>query len=48
MLVMEVSDKDECKIALNSYEQLLSNNDICEGNCVRGKSCPTGAIIAYS
>lgn len=42
-LVMEVSDKDECTMALSSYEQLLSNNHICEGNCARGQSCPTGA-----
>lgn len=41
-LVMEVSDKDECTMALSSYEQLLSNNYICEGNCARGQSCPTG------
>lgn len=43
-LVMEISDKDVCTSALNSYKQLLMNNDICEGNCVRGQSCPTGAM----
>lgn len=43
-LVMEISDKDECTSALNSYKQLLMNKDICEGNCVRGQSCPTGAM----
>lgn len=39
---MEVSDKDECTVALSSYERLLSNKDICEGDCVRGQNCPTG------
>lgn len=47
-LAMEVSDKDLCTVALNSYEQLLLNNDICEGNCVRGQSCPTGANAKYT
>lgn len=46
-LAMEMTDKDECTIALNSYEQLLSNNDICEGNCSRGQSCPTGALTQF-
>lgn len=41
-LAMETSDKQQCTVALSSYEQLLSNNDICEGNCTRGRHCPTG------
>ncbi|XP_031630509.1 dual specificity protein phosphatase 12 [Contarinia nasturtii] len=45
-LSMELSDKNLCTVALNSYEQLLLNNDICEGNCVRGQSCPTGVCNA--
>lgn len=44
-LAKEVSDKDECTIALHSYERLLSNKDICEGDCVRGQNCPTGGAI---
>lgn len=42
-LAMETSDKYQCTVALSSYEQLLSNNDICEGNCAKGRQCPTGA-----
>ncbi|XP_055312819.1 mucin-5AC [Sitodiplosis mosellana] len=45
-LTMESLDKDECAVALTSYQQLLLNNDICEGNCVRGQSCPTGVCNA--
>lgn len=41
-LSMEVTDKDECTIALSSYERLLSNKDICEGDCAPGENCPTG------
>lgn len=46
-LAMELLDKDECALALNCYEQLLSNKDICEGNCARGQSCPTGALTQF-
>lgn len=41
-VAMETSDKHQCTIALTSYERLLSNNDICEGNCAKGRHCPTG------
>lgn len=47
-LAMETSDKYQCIVALSSYEQLLSNNDICEGNCARGRQCPTGVGSLYS
>lgn len=46
-MAMELSDKNECEIALSSYEELLSNKHICEGNCVRGDNCPTGANVTY-
>lgn len=46
-LVLGISDRDQCSHALNSYEQLLSNKDICEGNCSRGERCPTGGISFY-
>ena len=48
-LALEVPDRHSCSTALTSYERLLLNRDICEGNCVRGSSCPTGATssIAY-
>ncbi|XP_055383576.1 dual specificity protein phosphatase 15 isoform X2 [Condylostylus longicornis] len=39
---LEESDREKCMIALNSYEELLQNRDICEGNCNRGEKCPTG------
>ncbi|KAG4078955.1 hypothetical protein HA402_010907 [Bradysia odoriphaga] len=41
-LALGVSDMDQCSNALSSYEELLSNKDICEGNCSRGQTCPTG------
>lgn len=44
---MEDSDRSQCAIALNSYAELLSNKDICEGNCARGQSCPTGGVAFY-
>lgn len=44
---MEMSDRNECSIALSSYEELLSNKNICEGNCVRGDNCPTGSSLSY-
>lgn len=45
---MENTDKDECILALTSYQQLLLNRDICEGDCARGQNCPTGCkFIVY-
>lgn len=41
------NDRQECNLALNNYEELLSNRDICEGNCSRGQDCPTGGIAFY-
>ena len=42
---LEKLDRAKCMSALDNYEELLQNRDICEGNCVRGEKCPTGAII---
>lgn len=42
-ITMELSDRDECSLALNSYQRLLMNRDICEGDCSRGQNCPTGS-----
>lgn len=36
------SDREQCALALTNYRELLSNRDICEGDCVRGQECPTG------
>uniref|UniRef100_A0A1B0C9F7 Dual specificity protein phosphatase 15 n=1 Tax=Lutzomyia longipalpis TaxID=7200 RepID=A0A1B0C9F7_LUTLO len=41
-LALELHDRQQCSDALNNYEELLSNKDICEGHCVRGEVCPTG------
>ncbi|XP_055706125.1 dual specificity protein phosphatase 15 isoform X2 [Phlebotomus papatasi] len=41
-LALELTDRQQCNDALNNYEELLSNKDICEGHCVRGEVCPTG------
>lgn len=46
-LALGVSDMDQCSNALTNYEELLSNKDICEGNCSRGQSCPTGGVAFY-
>lgn len=46
-MAMALTDRSECAVALNSYEELLSNKHICEGNCVRGDNCPTGANVSY-
>lgn len=42
---LEKLDRAKCMSALDNYEELLQNRDICEGNCVRGEKCPTGALI---
>ncbi|XP_065361145.1 LOW QUALITY PROTEIN: protein phosphatase Slingshot [Calliphora vicina] len=39
---LEQLDRAKCLSALDNYEELLQNKDICEGNCVRGEKCPTG------
>lgn len=46
-MAMGTSDIEQCAKALNNYEQLLSNRDICEGNCSRGENCPTGGVSFY-
>ncbi|XP_036326051.1 uncharacterized protein LOC118739047 isoform X2 [Rhagoletis pomonella] len=42
---LEQLDRSKCSAALDNYQELLQNKDICEGNCVRGEKCPTGAMI---
>lgn len=41
-LGLGASDMSQCSTALSCYQQLLTNKDICEGNCARGQNCPTG------
>ncbi|XP_013110969.2 serine/arginine repetitive matrix protein 2 isoform X1 [Stomoxys calcitrans] len=41
-MALEKLDRIKCMAALDNYEELLQNRDICEGNCVRGEKCPTG------
>ncbi|CAD7006179.1 unnamed protein product [Ceratitis capitata] len=42
---LEQLDRSKCSAALDNYQELLQNRDICEGNCTRGEKCPTGAMI---
>lgn len=44
-MALEKLDRMKCMAALDNYEELLQNRDICEGNCVRGEKCPTGALV---
>ncbi|XP_032598955.1 dual specificity protein phosphatase PHS1 isoform X3 [Drosophila grimshawi] len=43
---LEQLDRVKCGMALDNYQELLQNRDICEGNCSRGQKCPTGASLA--
>ncbi|XP_041563923.1 tyrosine-protein phosphatase YVH1 isoform X3 [Drosophila elegans] len=40
---LEQLDRTKVVTALDNYQELLQNRDICEGNCSRGEKCPTGA-----
>ncbi|XP_070135788.1 uncharacterized protein [Drosophila bipectinata] len=40
---LEQLDRIKVVTALDNYQELLQNKDICEGNCSRGEKCPTGA-----
>ncbi|XP_046868117.1 dual specificity protein phosphatase 15 isoform X3 [Drosophila willistoni] len=40
---LEQLDRLKVVMALDNYQELLQNRDICEGNCSRGEKCPTGA-----
>lgn len=42
---LEQLDQVKCGLALDNYQELLQNKDICEGNCSRGEKCPTGANL---
>ncbi|KAH8379483.1 hypothetical protein KR009_005277, partial [Drosophila setifemur] len=39
---LEQLDRVKVGTALDNYQELLQNRDICEGNCSRGEKCPTG------
>ncbi|KAH8270278.1 hypothetical protein KR018_006470, partial [Drosophila ironensis] len=39
---LEQLDRMKVVTALDNYQELLQNRDICEGNCSRGEKCPTG------
>jgi atypical dual specificity phosphatase len=41
-LALQLSDLDYCNTALESYNVLITNKDICNGECKRGENCPTG------
>ncbi|KFB47441.1 hypothetical protein ZHAS_00015387 [Anopheles sinensis] len=41
-LALEVTDREQCYLALDYYEELLVSKDVCEGHCKFGKDCPTG------
>lgn len=42
---LEQLDRIKCGLALDNYQELLQNRDICEGKCSRGEKCPTGASL---
>ena len=37
-------DKEQCFVALDTYEALLLSKTLCEGHCNFGKDCPTGRL----
>uniref|UniRef100_A0A182QDZ6 Dual specificity protein phosphatase 15 n=1 Tax=Anopheles farauti TaxID=69004 RepID=A0A182QDZ6_9DIPT len=41
-LALESSDKEQCYLALDYFEELLESKGVCEGHCKFGKDCPTG------
>uniref|UniRef100_A0A8W7P5Q4 Dual specificity protein phosphatase 15 n=1 Tax=Anopheles coluzzii TaxID=1518534 RepID=A0A8W7P5Q4_ANOCL len=41
-LALELTDKEQCYLALDYYEELLESKGVCEGHCKFGKDCPTG------
>uniref|UniRef100_A0A182MH32 Dual specificity protein phosphatase 22 n=1 Tax=Anopheles culicifacies TaxID=139723 RepID=A0A182MH32_9DIPT len=41
-LALESTDKEQCYLALDYYEELLESKGVCEGHCKFGKDCPTG------
>lgn len=45
---LEQLDRLKCGMALDNYQELLQNKDICEGNCSRGEKCPTGGCLPYT
>lgn len=44
---LEQLDRLKVATALDNYQELLQNRDICEGNCSRGEKCPTGANVVF-
>uniref|UniRef100_A0A182NPG0 Dual specificity protein phosphatase 22 n=1 Tax=Anopheles dirus TaxID=7168 RepID=A0A182NPG0_9DIPT len=41
-LALESTDKEQCYLALDYFEELLESKGVCEGHCKFGKDCPTG------
>ncbi|ETN57909.1 jnk stimulatory phosphatase (jsp1) [Anopheles darlingi] len=41
-LALESSDREQCYLSLDYYEELLESKGVCEGHCKFGKDCPTG------
>ncbi|CAH1366993.1 unnamed protein product [Tenebrio molitor] len=41
-LALVTTDREQCALMLNNYEELLQSRLICEGRCVLGEECPTG------
>ncbi|XKL62226.1 hypothetical protein PGB90_002059 [Kerria lacca] len=36
------SDDHHCQLMLKSYQKLVITKHLCEGNCTKGETCPTG------
>ncbi|KAL3275775.1 hypothetical protein HHI36_020520 [Cryptolaemus montrouzieri] len=41
-LALAKSDREQCMLMLDNYEELLQSRSICEGRCALGEECPTG------
>ncbi|CAG4947151.1 unnamed protein product [Parnassius apollo] len=41
-LALADSDLAECRVMLDSYQDMLKQKTICEGKCAMGRQCPTG------
>ncbi|CAH0381157.1 unnamed protein product [Bemisia tabaci] len=47
-LALVVTDEEQCRIMLVSYQGLLLTRSLCEGDCALGQICPTGLCRATS
>ena len=41
-MALSAQDAEACRLTLISYEGLALSNEICEGKCAMGRTCPTG------